>query len=294
MSLPSLLPPDSQIGMYLAEADVVKRYRASGEPLGPTTGSFKGLTTSIGGYTPPGLFIVHGQPGVGKTAFCAQISAEAGFPAIYVTTEMLPLEMVRRHLARELGIPRDQLLTGDAEAEERIALSGSLDAQTQPWYLVDGCDVAVPVEWLADQVDELKRRYNTPHALVVVDSLQSWAMTSLTGVSSEYEQLNRAMQELRALALDRRIPVWVISERNRQSMQSGGMNAAAGTRRIEYGADLMLSLAQAPRNHDAADPHGEVTVEVHIVKNRFGPAGYAILMGFQGNQMRFRELDLQE
>ena len=76
---------------------------------------------------------------------------------------------------------------------------------------------------------------------MVVDSLHSWA-DSLGAEATEYDRLNAAMEALGRLARTLSCAVLVTLERNRAAMKGGGLNAGAGTRKIEYGAEVVLDL----------------------------------------------------
>src|SRR4051794_21962781 len=67
-----------------ADAEARHAARAAGTPLGPVT-SLPRLDDRLGAALPPGLHSLHGQPGVGKTAFLLQVAAQCGCPALFVT-----------------------------------------------------------------------------------------------------------------------------------------------------------------------------------------------------------------
>jgi hypothetical protein len=120
----------------------------------------------------------------------------------------------------------------------------------------------------------------------VVDSVHSWA-EAVPGDLNEYDRLNMAIAALRGLAGALGCPVLAIAERNRASMASGGLNAAAGSRRFEYGGESVWDLAG---EKDARpDATGELPVTLTIVKNRNGSPGRRIHLRFNGALQRFAE-----
>jgi hypothetical protein len=121
--------------------------------------------------------------------------------------------------------------------------------------------------------------------LVVIDSLHSW-VDGAGSDTPEYEALNAGLVSLRMLSTELDSPVLVVAERNRAGMAKGGLSAGAGTRKIEYGASLVLDLA---REEDAReDREGDIEVTLTVVKNRAGAAGRKLPLRFNGAYQRFR------
>jgi len=127
----------------------------------------------------------------------------------------------------------------------------------------------------------------------VIDSLHSWAapIAAAEGLT-EYDALNAGIMALRELSSTYSTVFIVLSERNRMSMQRGGMSAGAGTRRIEYGADVLMEL-QRENDTAARGTSGVERIDLRITKNRLGPAGATVALNFQGDTMSFTEMALQ-
>lgn len=277
-----------------AEADARHKARLSGKPFGPVT-SLSYLDTTLGGALAPGLHIVHGSPGTGKTAFALQIAALCGTPALFVTTEMTPVELLRRHTARVTGTFLGRLKSGELAPADVVSMARKA-AQTAPLVaLLDATQEPAP---LADVVAaaELTRAQGGPDALllVVVDSLHTWAdaQEAAPGVA-EYDRLNQGLSDLRLLSKRLNCAVLAIAERNRGSMKGGGQSAGAGTRKIEYGAETVIELdVKKDRSGEDTRPNadGETEVELKISKNRHGSgAGKPLNLLFHGALQRFRE-----
>ena len=131
-------------------------------------------------------------------------------------------------------------------------------------------------------------RRDAKHFLLVIDSLHTWTQStaSETG-ASEYEALNAAIRALQMLAANLSCPLLMISERNRDSMKSGGLNAGAGTRKIEYQGETVIDLE---RKSDAQENGvGEVEIVLKLAKNRHGSIGKPIPLKFHGALQRFSE-----
>jgi replicative DNA helicase len=196
---------------------------------------------------------------------------------------MSPLELLRRHTARVTSTFLQRLRSGELQPHESLQLARRAIATAPQLAIVDATRCAAPPAYLLDCMHIV--RGDEPHFLLVVDSAQSWAEAMNTG-SSEYETLNAGLAALRNLAHSLNCPVLAISERNRESMSSGGMSAGAGSRKIEYGAEAIIDLG---READARpDLTGEVPVKLRLAKNRHGAPGKSVVLSFNGALQRFK------
>jgi replicative DNA helicase len=284
-------PPDAPrlarlcdlLDLYLAEAEAAHAAYAGGRPRGPTTG-LRARDGELGGALEPGLHAVHAGPAAGKTALCLQAAAECPFPALYVSCEMSPVELLRWVIARATATPLGRLRGGELPPDRAAALAERAVAAAPRLVLADATRAFAAPEWLREAAEAV--RGAAGGLLLVVDSLHSWA-DAAPGEAPEYERLNAGLAALRALSGVLACPILVIAERNRAGMRAGGMSAGAGTRKIEYGASSVLELDRDP---DApADAAGEVPVTLVLSKNRAGSAGRRIPLRFHGAFQRFRE-----
>lgn len=272
---------DDLLGQWETEAQQLYEARQSGLARGPVTGLGK-LDEGLGGFLAPGVHILHGQPGTGKSAFALQVAATCGVPALFVSCEMAALELLIRHTARVTGTYLGRLKSGEFSPTDSLSLVRRGAAAAPRLCLLDATIAPVRPDHLHDCA--LIARGEAAAFLVVIDSVQSWAEALGQG-ATEYETLNQALLYLRGLAHTLRCPVLAISERNRESMSGGGLSAGAGSRKIEYGAETVIDLMRDPNT--LPDAHGEVLVNVKLVKNRHGSAGKSIPLHFNGALQRF-------
>jgi replicative DNA helicase len=281
---PQLCRLGDLLGSWEAEAWAAHEARVNGAPRGPLTGLSK-LDRELGGAFSPGLHIVHGQPGAGKTAFALQVVAGCRCPALYVTCEMSPLELLRRMTARLTQTYLGRLKSGELCVEDSLTLARSATAQVPDVALADATQAYASPIWIRDAA--LATRGQAQHLLIVVDSVHSWA-ESASSMATEYDALNAALAALRALSHQLCCPVLAVAERNRDSISRGGLSAGAGTRKIEYGAETVIDLTRDLSKRE--DMTGEVEVKVKLAKNRHGAAGKEVDLCFHGALQRFREL----
>jgi len=270
------------------DADAAHTAKTTGVARGPQTG-FEALDRALGYALAPGLHGVHGNAGAGKTAFALQLAARCGFPALFVSCEMAPGELLRRHTARETKTFLGKFKSGEFTPEHAHALALQAISKSPALCLMDATRALATPDYIRDCAREVQG--DARGLLIVVDSLQSWS-ESLAGEAGEYETLNLAVKALRTLAHELNAPILFISERNRDSMKSGGLNAGAGSRKIEYGAETVLDL---DRDMDAQqNGAGEVDILLRVAKNRHGAAGVALPLKFNGALQQFRALDTEE
>ena len=265
-----------------ADADAANLARISGTPRGPVSG-LKLLDMELGGAFAAGIHITHGQPATGKTAFALQIAASCQCPSMFVTCEMAPAELLRRHTARITKTFLGRLKSGEMSGAdvEKLALE-AIRAAPQLAFVDATCDPAPP-SFLLDAARIVKGE--AQHLLIVVDSLHSW-VEGIGGEASEYESLNAGLAALRKLSHVLNCPIFVISERNRENM-AGGLSAGAGSRKIEYGAESVIDL-ERPRDAKP-DGSGEVDITLVLRKNRQGAAGKPLLLKFNGALQSFQQ-----
>jgi replicative DNA helicase len=264
------------------------RYKAKreGKAFGPITG-LPSVDKEWGGAIPNGVHMVLGGPGVGKTAFALQVAGSCRCPCLYLTCEMSPAELIRRTASRVtgefLGKFKDGTLSGQI-VRQKLA-EAALECPNLA--IADGTSSYASPEWLRDMARTVKR--DAEHVLIVVDSLHSWA-DSAAADATEYDQTSGAVRDLRAIAAQLECPVIAISERNRASFGKGAakdkVNAGAGSRKIEYGAESVINL-----EHDekAMSTVHEKVIDLNFAKNRNGAKGESISFIFEGRVQRYRE-----
>lgn len=286
---PRLFPLDSLLCEAVDEATEAHEARRTGQPRGPITG-LKTLDQKTGGALPKdALTMILGNTGAGKTAFASQIAAQCGCPAVYLTTEMSPVELLRRHTARETGVFLGRLKSGELPPAEFSRLVGQTARQLSALTIADATTAYASVTYLADVMETAKG--DAKHAVLVVDSLHTWARGSGTG-AGEYDTLNEHLTALGRLAKYACCSIVVICEMNRAAINASrdgaasNPNTGAGTRFIEYSADLLLDL-NAKKETDGG---GEREVVLTIGKNRNGAANETVKLEFNGALQRFREV----
>jgi replicative DNA helicase len=274
------------VGELVADATAAAQARAENRPRGPVTG-LKTLDERLGGYLAPGVHVIQGAPGDGKTAWVLQAVARCQAAALVVSCEMPIIELFRRLISRESNTFLEKLKDGTlgASAIERLAIETA--RRLPSLALVDATLAHADPRTIAAQAEALREQAGTGHVLVAIDSLQVWARGAMPG-ASEYEAVSAGVVAARSIADTLKAPVLVTSLRNRAGQASGGMHASKGSWDVEYGAETVIDLT---REKDAKwDAAGEVASTIAVHKNRHGEAGKPISLKFCGRLQSFREV----
>ena len=305
--VPALLQLSTLIDSVTEAARSAHDARMTGKARGAITG-FNIIDREFCGALPNGLISINGGSGAGKTAFAFQVAASCGCPALFASCEMSPEELFRRHMARVNEHYLNRYKSGEMppDAVTAHAIKAAKDA---PQLAIADLTRATampgqsPCNYLRDVAAIMRRDQDAENEedgapfLLVIDSLHSWAMGAAANDRSlsslnETEILIQALGALNRLSHELSCPVLLITERNRANMDKGGINAGAGTRRIEYGAEAVLSLdVERDKSGEpiSANGRGEKSVFLTFAKNRHGAAGKRVAMEFNGALMRFQE-----
>ena len=153
---PRLYPLENLLGEAVNEASEAHEARRTGQPRGPITG-LKTLDNKIGGALPKdALTMILGNTGAGKTAFAGQIAARCGCPAVYLTTEMAAVELLRRHMARETGVFLGRLKSGEMPPTEFERLARQTARELSALTIADATTAYASVTYLADVMEAAK------------------------------------------------------------------------------------------------------------------------------------------
>lgn len=174
-----------------------------------------------GGIVPGSIALIGGEPGIGKSTLLIQAAALVGTedsPALYVSAEESPLQIKLR--------------------AERLGLSG------ETVYLLAETD--------ADTIIETAR--NLQPRLMIIDSIQTIALSSITSAPGSISQVRECTVQLMRLAKETQIPILLIGHVTKDG-------TVAGPRALEHIVDAVLYL-EGERFHSYR--------LLRSVKNRFG------------------------
>jgi replicative DNA helicase len=241
-----------------------------------------------GGLRRGDLVVLGGDIGSGKSALALGVAlrvARAGTGVAYLSGEMDEERLMERALAMEGRVAVDELRTAKLTDQTRAAVGGAavrlrgLPLATLPLAAPD-------FETAARQLDALD-----PPGLVVVDYLQLVPGPAATARPTQDEDLALVLRRLKALAMERRAALLVVSQlpefdakrpNPRPALDDFGHLGA-----VKQHADVALGLFREEMYNPGYGVEG--ATELIVLKNRNGPTGFVDLY-FHRRWMRFEDM----
>jgi len=268
-----------------------ERERTGRSILGIPTG-FPALDNALNGWM-PGLHLLAGAPGMGKTSLALQLAIHActqpDTAAVYVSFENSLPNLLEKALAAQARTSSQHIARGMADLAALQAAGAALRPALARLALLEGTP-ALGVGAMRQAVLEARRRHGG-RVLVVLDYLQ----TAARGRGQELRlAVGDLLLELRGLANSLEVPVLALASQNRAAGQygNGGGSAALDSLKesgdAEYSCDTALFLKPGEKRTVAA---GARAVDLVISKNRNGPSGLSVPLVFRPDHGIFREED---
>lgn len=275
---------------------------------------FKALDAATDGGLYEGLYIVGAISSLGKTTFLLQMAdqvAQQGHDILYFSLEMARAELmaksISRHTAQETiesgGAMKDAKtargITDGARYQHYSSTERALIRQAMELYNRYADHVFI-TEGLGDvgvrEIRETIQQHITFTGrvpVVFVDYLQ--ILAPYNDRSSDKQNIDRAVLELKRISRDYKTPVIAVSSFNRDNYTAAATMAAfKESGGIEYGADVLIGLQLAGAGKAGFDATREKAkspreVELALLKNRNGKAGDVLPFKYYAMFNLFRE-----
>lgn len=281
--------------------DSLRKYLLTDRSIVRLSSGLPILDTALGGGFRPGLCVLGGVSGVGKTTLMLQLAdtwAAQGQPVLYFTAEMSPFELAAKSMARVgqsalPGVTARQILDAqvpETQLEELLLLY---------WDMVRGNlefagtgELITPTR-LSEEVSKFADRCGKA-PVVLVDYLQLLAPERSS--ATDKQKTDRAVVALKQIARRWDTLVLCASSFNREAYSQTAevnMSAFKETGLVEYSADLLLAL-QAVMSEDKGVKQDSTvegrTVALKVLKNRFGAAGTKVRLCYRPEKEVFEPI----
>jgi replicative DNA helicase len=279
-------------------ADLVKTARERHALLNSENGqTVHGISTGyptldrlIGGLQ-PGLILLAGEPGVGKTRFalsCGVRAARAGVPTMFISFEEPLAKTAGLCLSNISGLPYTRYIDGYGNPDELEAAARTHSFSLERLFLLEG-SAHLTIAQIKAKALQIMRRCGSDRVLIILDYLQRYAAAQRE--FTEYRHVVATLaNDLRALSLRLSCPMLVISSQNRNTQGSVGLNSLKESGDLEYAAEGVFLMTE--NKAQFAEPPGRY-VELHLVKNRFGDRAKVDLI-FKPDTGSFNEVNSGE
>jgi replicative DNA helicase len=268
-------------------SDVLEEAREARDEYQSTGDPIRGMRTGIGrldeiiGGLQPGLTIISGGPGIGKTTFALQIGADAasgGVPTLYVTFENSPRQLVLKGIGRVGDVNPREIRRGTVPIKQTRRAAKRWKEKARRLGFIEGRSDLNPGQ-IRGKARRLLARFSAEECLIVVDYLQLYAKAAsfLSGSDSLRERVEQMGQRLRELSMRLRSPVLAISSQSRAAGYSSGGSADLDTLKesgdLEYGSDVVAILTKRDAQNGQEAFDAVTPLELTVAKNRNGETG---------------------
>lgn len=280
------------------------------------------LDQILGGGLNPGLTVLGGSTGLGKSTFVLQLAEQVsesdnGSPVLYFSLEMpkdwIAAKAISRRYFKKVrgtggrGITANELLNPETSSRlsegvwQEIGETCRAVTRNRRLYIKEGALSARQISEmvLSFMADNGRERGSGAPPLVIVDYLQillpSTPVKASAGAGKQ--MIEESLQILVELA-QHKVPIILISSLNRSSYDRPMQrDAFKETGSIEYSADVLLGL-QYCACHETGGTRWDISeeenksprnVEITVLKQRYGSSGTAVKFHYYANYDYFEE-----
>lgn len=237
-----------------------------------------------GGFEPGGFTLLGGTPGSGKTSFMLSLAlyaAKTGVKTSFIEGEMPANEIFERCNGIQAGVDIAEVRNGARYSE--LTKQFVSDFYGLPLEIVPLYD-----RTLDALVSEIRRQVYNGAKFVFVDYLQ--VFTPKMKSSDEFFEIKKTSENLRGLALQNGVHLFVATSLNRSERQAERLTLNSFYGSSGLGHDCSVGMILSGEQSDWEEyVNPERTVLLHVVKNRSGPRG-EIALKFYLSSQRFEEL----
>jgi len=256
------------------------------------------------GLVSPDLIIVAARPGAGKTALSLSITYNTSvlrdIPCAWFSLEMDGIQLVRRLVSMDTGIPHERIRNGHTTQHEDTMLGESVEKiSNSPIFIED--KTSMNIRDIRTRASILKKKHNIGY--IIVDYIQLMSGVDAKGKNRE-QIVSDISRGLKVIAKELEIPVIALSQLSRAvESRPDKMPQLSDLREsgaIEQDADSVLFLMR-PEYYGMTEPIQIGSTEFptqrlaicSIAKNRHGTTKN-IGLEFTGSTMQFKNHELNK
>ncbi|ERG63516.1 hypothetical protein L332_03480 [Agrococcus pavilionensis RW1] len=260
----------TETGTIGAGLDDLARELEEAPTLVPTP--WPSLDGVLGGFRPGAMYVIAGRPGKGKSVVALQIARKLAMrgPVGFVSLEMSKSEVLQRMVAQVASIPLTSLTTHQLT-----------DVDWNSMRIARPSIMSLPLH-VRDDLRTLEQVSSWARTLHRQGSMQALVVDYLGLLTSEERHRERHLEigamtgALKRLAMALDIPVFLLSQLNRQAIARGKgkevppvLTDLRESGSIEQDADVVMLLHREDRKN---------VLEVNVAKHRQGPTDRIELM----------------
>lgn len=243
----------------------------------------------VRGFRPGQFVIIAGRASAGKTAYSLALAyhaAQTKHRVLFLSLEMLPLEMYTRLLARLSQV-------------DGITVAHGLPSTVQHEQIVNGIDYSrsLPITvtkafgYSMEDIRTRALRHKAAKGLDILFVDYIGLIRASVRTQSRVQEVSDISRKLKNLALELRIPVVALAQLNRnvdaRNDKKPFLSDLRESGSLEQDADIVLLLNRPGYYDENAD---QSEFHVNVAKHRSGETGNAIL-SFDARTMQFTDRD---
>lgn len=231
----------------------------------------------MNGINEPDFWVIGARPSMGKSntgLAIAAYAAEGGHDTMYVSIEMSKLQLTNIIVAKNTGIPIDDIKVGRLSNEQFIAVAQEYKKINNSKLNI----VSSQYRWLEKFIDKARSLHKIGKLkLIIVDYLQLMKTEQKSG--NRDQMLGIITGELKALCLELNIPIIALSQLKRSSAgHEPVLEDLRESGNIEQDADIVGFIhrpAFYQKNYDQLSYYEQFLTDFIVKKHRGGELGRA-------------------
>lgn len=280
---------------------------------------FKAFDENLGGGISPGLTVIGGEPGLGKSTFAMQIAeniAASGVPVLYFTCEMPAKWIAAKAISRYTFVASKKAKSKASRTEEFLdeesynklkddkkkLVKKAIDKVSENirnnFYIIERTAPEFSAKNISAITNEfIDKKHKTP--VIFVDYLQILTADGEGRFLSDKQAVDSSINELTSLAHQRENPVSVVlisSVSRRGYNKESDISALKESGGIEYSADVILGLqfSKIRAGKNGFSRYKELSAEprkmdIVFIKQRYGMNGKNVPFNYYSGYHYFEE-----